>query len=381
MTMIRLQAATLALLIGACSASPSSGSKPAASASGQPFTAKPIAQFTTPWAMAFLPGRANQALVTEKEGKLWLVDAASGQRQAVSGLPEVRVAGQGGLGDVMPGPNFARDNRVYLSFVEAGSGDTAGAAVGYGTLVTTGGAPRIDGFKVIWRQQPKVSGNGHFSHRILFAPDGRTMFLSSGERQKFDPAQELSGNLGKVLRLDLEGRAAPGNPWANRGGVAAEFWTIGHRNILGLAFAPDGRLWESEMGPKGGDEINLIEAGQNYGWPIVSNGDHYDGRPIPDHPTRPDFASPKVSWNPVISPGGMIVYSGDLFPQWKGDILQAALSGKALVRVDLNGESARKAEQWNMGARIREVEQGPGGELFLLEDAPSGRLVRLTPSR
>jgi glucose/arabinose dehydrogenase len=250
--------------------------------------------------------------------------------------------------------------------------------VGYGTLKTGGATPRLADFKVVWRQSPKVTGNGHFAHRIAFSPDGQHMFVTSGDRQKFDPAQELTGNLGKVLRLTPEGQPAPGNPYANRGGVAAQFWTIGHRNLLGIAFAPDGRLWESEMGPKGGDEINLIEPGKNYGWPVVSNGDHYDGRPIPDHPTRPEFEAPDVFWNPVISPGEMIVYSGDLFPQWKGDILQGALSGEALVRVDLNGDRASKGEQWPMNARIREVEQGPKGEVYLLEDA--GRLLRLTPA-
>jgi glucose/arabinose dehydrogenase len=384
----RFQAATLLLVIGACSAAPSNEagasaapSEKARTAGGQPFTAAPVASFDTPWAMSFLPGSGvqltNLALVSEKDGRLWLVDAASGRKQAVSGVPQAKVEGQGGLGDVVPGPNFAADRRVYLSYVEGGKGGTSGAVVGYGTLEMGQGAPRLANFKVIWRQSPKVTGNGHFAHRILFSPDGQHMFVTSGDRQKFDPAQELTGNLGKVLRLTPEGQPAPGNPWTSGGGVAAQFWTIGHRNLLGLAFAPDGRLWESEMGPKGGDEINLIEPGKNYGWPVVSNGDHYDGRPIPDHPTRPEFEAPDVYWNPVISPGGMIVYSGDLFPQWKGDILQAALSGEALVRVDLNGATAKKAEQWPMNARIREVEQGPNGEVYLLEDA--GRLLRLTP--
>jgi glucose/arabinose dehydrogenase len=387
----RLQAATLLLVIGACSAAPSNQadasagtaeSASQAAPSGQPFAVTPVAQFSTPWAMSFLPGSGvrltNMALVSEKDGRLWLVDAANGRKQAVSGVPQAKVAGQGGLGDVVPGPSFAGDRRVYLSYVEAGAGGTSGAVVGYGTLEMGQGNPRLANFKVIWRQSPKVTGNGHFSHRILFSPDGGHMFLTSGDRQKFDPAQELSGNLGKVLRLTPEGRPVPGNPWASRGEVARQFWSIGHRNLLGIAFSPDGQLWASEMGPKGGDEINLIEPGKNYGWPVVSNGDHYDGRAIPDHPTRPELEAPDVWWDPVISPGGMIVYSGDLFPEWKGDILQSALSGEALIRVDVNGAKAKKAEQWGMGARIREVEQGPGGEVYLLEDA--GRLLRLTPA-
>ena len=377
---IRLQAATLSLLIGACSGT---ATRSEAAPAARPFEVAPVASFSTPWAMAFLPGQGALALVTEKEGALWLVDTATGKRRPVGGAPKPYVEGQGGLGDVVPGPSFARDGRVYLSFIEQGPNKLSGAAVGYGRLVMGGpGAdakPAIEGFRTIWRQSPKVTGNGHFSHRIAFAPDGRSMFLTSGDRQKFDPAQDLSGTLGKVLRLDLEGRAFPGNPWAAKGGASAQAWSIGHRNLLGIAFAPDGRLWESEMGPKGGDEVNLIAAGKNYGWPIVSNGDHYDGRPIPDHPTRPEFAAPKAWWNPSISPAGMIVYSGNLFPQWKGDILLGGLSGEALLRIDVNGERATKAEQWSMNARIREVEQGPGGEVFLLEDG--GRLLRLTPRK
>ena len=377
----RMQAAlaALALALAACS-----GSAPAAD-SKRPFTTRAITRFDAPWAMSFLPGSGvpltKMALISEKTGKLWLVDVASGKRQAVAGVPAVQVAGQGGLGDVVADPSFAGNHRVYLSYVEKGEGGTSGAALGYGTLVLGKGEPRIDGFKVIWRQVPKVAGNVHFSHRIAFAPDG-SIFLSSGERFKFDPAQRFDSNLGKILHLDAEGRPIPGNPWAAKGGVAAQFWDMGHRNVLGLAFAPDGRLWATEMGPKGGDELNLIERGKNYGWPVVSNGSHYDGRDIPDHPTRPEFAAPKLWWNPSISPAGLIIYSGDLFPQWKGDAILGALSGEALVRANIDGATATKADQWPMGARIREVVQGPDGEIYLLEDGPSGgRLLRMDPVR
>jgi len=221
-----------------------------------------------------------------------------------------------------------------------------------------------------------VSGNGHFSHRIAFGPDG-LLYLTSGDRQKFDPAQDMSGNLGKVLRLTDEGLPAPGNPWAAQGGIAAQFWSIGHRNALGIAFAPDGRLWESEMGPQGGDEINLIVAGKNYGWPKVSNGSNYGAGDIPDHRAGDGFEPPKVWWNPSISPGGLMIYTGDKFAAWKGDALVPALSGEALIRIDINGDRATKAEQWAMNARIRAVEQGPDGSVYLLED--NGRLVRLDP--
>jgi glucose/arabinose dehydrogenase len=373
-----LQAGLAAALCAACQ---SQGSAQPEARGDRPFTVTEVTDFSTPWAMAFLPGSGvpltNMALLTELEGKLWLVDVTNGKRTAVSGVPEVVVAGQGGLGDVMPHPDFAGNRRVYLSYVEGGPNGTSGAALGYGTLDFHNAAqPVLRDFKVIWRQQPKVSGNGHFAHRIAFGPDG-FLYLSSGDRQKMAPAQEFSGNLGKVLRLTDEGAPAPGNPWASRGGVAAQFWSMGHRNLLGLQFAPDGRLWESEMGPQGGDEINLILPGKNYGWPRASNGSHYGGGAIPDHKAGDGFEAPKVWWTPSISPGSLLIYTGDKFPQWKGDALVGALSGEALIRVDLDGDKARKADQWPMGVRIRAIDQGPDGTVYLIED--KGRLVRLDP--
>ena len=377
---LALQAGVLLAAIAACG----QAQAPGAPQSAPPFTVHEVAKFSTPWAMAFLPGSGvpltTLALVTEKEGKLWLVDTATGKRQPVSGVPAVHVAGQGGLGDVVVHPDFAANRRVYLSFVEKGAGGS-GAALGYGTLDRSG--TRLTGFKTIWRQSPKVSGNGHFSHRIAFGRDG-LLYLSSGDRQKLTPAQDMSGGLGKILRLTAEGAPAPGNPWAARRGVAASFWSIGHRNVLGLAFAPDGRLWESEMGPEGGDEINLIVPGRNYGWPRASNGSNYGGSDIPDHKPGDGFEPPKVNWTPSISPGGLIIYSGNLFPRWKGDALVPALSGESLIRVDINGARATKAEQWPMQARIRAVDEGPGGSVYLLEDGgrgSNGRLLRLDPVR
>ena len=373
-----LQAACgAAILLAACQApAPAKGGEAVRSAS-RPFEVSEVASFSSPWALAFLPGRGPWALLTEKEGKLWLVDVDNGQRLAVEGVPAVEVAGQGGLGDVMPHPDFARNKRVYLSFIEAGPGGS-GAALGYGTLENREGRERLENFRVIWRQQPKVSGSGHFSHRIAFGPDG-FLYLTSGDRQKFQPAQDMGGNLGKVLRLTEEGAPAPGNPWASRGGVAASFWTIGHRNLLGLDFAPDGRLWETEMGPQGGDELNLIRPGLNYGWPRASNGSNYGGGDIPDHRSGDGFEPPKAWWNPSISPGGLLIYSGTLFPGWTGDALIPALSGQALIRVDIDGDQARKADQWDMDSRIRAVDQGPDGAVYLLED--EGRLLKLTPAR
>jgi glucose/arabinose dehydrogenase len=233
---------------------------------------------------------------------------------------------------------------------------------------------------VIWRQTPKVEGRGHYGHRLAFGPDGK-LYISNGDRQKFDPAQDMSGTLGKVVRLNDDGSVPRDNPWSSRGGVTAQIWSLGHRNILGLAFDGRGQLWSHEMGPKNGDEFNLIERGSNYGYPIVSNGDHYDGRKIPDHPTRPEFNAPEISWDGV-SPAGLMIYSGNLFPQWRGNAFVGGLSGQTLIRVAMNGKTAREAERWDMGARIREVDQGPDGAIYVLEDernGSGGRLLRITP--
>ena len=356
---------------------------PQAAAAEPPFAIAEVATFESPWALDFLPGSGvpttSMALLSERGGRLWLVDVATGTKTEVAGVPSARVAGQGGLGDVVADPDFAGNRRVYLSYVEPGEGATSGAVLGYGTLEMGSGPPRLADFKIIWRQSPKIDGEGHFSHRIAFGPDG-FLYLTSGDRMEMEPAQEFSGNLGKVLRLTKEGQPAPGNPWAARGGVAAEFWSMGHRNLLGIAFAPDGRLWESEMGPEGGDEVNLIIAGKNYGWPKVSNGSHYGGEAIPDHKPGDGFEPPKVWWNPAISPGGLLIYTGDLFKGWKGDALVPALSGQALIRVDIDGDKARKADQWDMGRRIRAADQGPDGAVYLLVDERSGgKLLKLTP--
>lgn len=361
--------------------------QPERSTDARPFEIEPLAQFNEPWAMTFLdPGNAGGwILVTEKPGRLRLWNSL-GQTLEVSGVPAVDYGGQGGLGDVVLHPDFARNNLVYLSFAEAGPDDTRGAAVGRGRLVIDemdDGSAELRDFRIIWRQSPKVSGRGHYGHRLAFGPDGK-LYITNGDRQKFDPAQDMSGTLGKIVRLNDDGSVPADNPWASRGGVTAQLWTTGHRNPLGIAFAADGRLWAHEMGPEGGDEFNLIERGANYGYPIVSNGSHYGGRDIPDHPTRPEFAAPKIFWNPSISPAGLIVYSGRLFPDWRGDAIMGALSGQALVRIDLDGGNAREAGRWPMDARIREVEQGPDGAIYLLEDmrdGRGGRLLRLTPAR
>ena len=356
------------------------GSATPAVAPGQPFVVTAVAKFNQPWAMTFLPD--GRLLVTEKKGALKLLDISQPQSTAgsITGVPQVAYGGQGGLGDVVLHPQFASNGWVYFSFAEAGPGGPRGAAVARAKLKLDGtGGGALSDLTVIWRQVPKIDGNGHYGHRIAFGPDGH-LWITSGERQQFTPAQDMQSNLGKIVRLHDDGSLPGDNPFARDGGVAAQVWSLGHRNPLGIAFDAQGRPWIHEMGPRGGDELNLVERGANYGYPIVSNGDHYDGKVIPDHDTRPEFHPPAVSWTPVISPAGFIIYSGSGFPQWQGDGLIGALSGKALVRVEFDGTTAREAARYDMGQRIREVEQGPGGDLWLLEDGSGGRLLKLTPA-
>jgi glucose/arabinose dehydrogenase len=277
-------------------------------------------------------------------------------------------------------PGFAKDRLVYFSFSEVREGGKA-VALARGRLDESG-TPALADVSVIFRASPAVEGNGHYSGRIAFSPDGKYLFFTNGERQKFDPAQDLTMTLGKVLRLTPDGKPAPGNPFAGQAGARPEIWSYGHRNLLGIAFDAQGNLWEQEMGPKGGDEVNLILPGRNYGYPKASNGSHYDDRDIPDHAPGDGFEAPKVWWNPSISPGGLMIYSGDMFPAWKGDAFIGGLSSNALLRIDLDGTNAKKGDQWPMGARIREAAQGPDGAIWIIEDGTrggGGRLIKLTP--
>jgi glucose/arabinose dehydrogenase len=349
----------------------------------RPFTIAAHGSFDEPWAADFAPG-TSVLFITEKPGTMKFIDLSSGRQGTVTGLPEVDYGGQGGLGDVAFLPTEKASTlgtrTIYLSWVEAGDSNTRGAVVGRGKLVCAeADACRIDGLSVIWRQQPKVTGRGHFSHRIAFSPDGQYLFVSSGERQKGAPAQDLSTNLGKTLRLTLDGKPAPGNPFASRGSPADQVWSYGHRNLLGLQFDASGQLWDLEHGPAGGDELNRVVRGDNYGWPIVSNGDDYDGTPIPDHPTRPEFHAPAISWNPVIAPGDFTFYSGKLWPEWKGQAIVGGMKPTVLVRVAIDGDKAREVARYPMDKRIREVVEGPDGALWLLEDGKGGRLLELRP--
>ncbi len=362
----RVPAAALLLTLTAC----------AGATDEQPFEITEVARFDEPWAMAFLPD--GRLLVTEKRGRLLLVGQDGKKSGPIDGVPEVDYGGQGGFGDVALHPDFADNGVIYVSFAEAGDNNTRGAAIARGKLALDGNGGELTGLEVIWRQVPKVTGRGHYAHRLLFDESGY-LWVSSGERQKFDPSQDMQSNMGKILRLNDDGSPAAGNPFADQGGVTAEIWSLGHRNPLGIAFDPAGQLWNVEMGPKGGDELNRVLRGADYGYPTVSNGDHYNGRDIPDHDTRPEFEAPKVWWTPVISPGDLMIYSADLFADWQGDGFIAGLSAEALIRIEFDGEDAREAERYDMGRRIRAVEQGPDGAIWVLEDRSNGRLLKLTP--
>jgi len=342
-----------------------------------PFTTTPVAEFNEPWAMAFLPD--GRLLVTEKRGALKLYSFETKKSGEVTGVPAVEYAGQGGFGDVVLHPSFAANGLVYLSYAEAGERNTAGAAVVRARLaLNAAGGGALEGSSVIWRQTPKVEGRGHYGHRVAFGPDG-FLYISSGERQKFTPAQDMQQNLGKIVRLNDDGSVPADNPFADRGGVPAQIWSLGHRNPLGLAFDAQGRLWNVEMGPMGGDELNLVQRGANYGYPLVSNGDHYGGANIPDHDTRPDLAAPAAFWNPVISPSSLLFVSGSEFPDWQGDALIGGLSSTSILRIEFGaGGTAREAARYRMPQRMRALEQGPDGAIWALEDGRGGRLLKLT---
>lgn len=353
------------------------------------FTTKALATFNEPWAMTALPRSADEPLkllVTQKSGELFVVNTQTGVKVPVAGVPNVAYGGQGGLGDVILAPDFASTNTIYISHAEAGSGSDRnkyGAKVIKATLTDLDtDTPNLQNITTIWQQNQKISGQGHYSHRLLFSPDGRYLYISSGDRQEQTPAQDMSVNLGKIIRLYPDGTIPNDNPYANNNDISAQFWSIGHRNVLGMTFDESGRLWAHEMGPRGGDEFNLIEKGKNYGWPVVSNGRNYSGIDIPDHDTRPEFEAPKVSWTPVISPSSISIYtsgSQNDFPAWQDDALMSGLSSKALIVVDMDeAGAAYERYRYDMGARIRNV-LTVNGEVWVLEDGDSGRLLQLVP--
>jgi glucose/arabinose dehydrogenase len=404
------------LLVAACGVAPSAGNaqnatppRPASPIPGPPpltpeaqipFKMERMGEFDNPFSIAALPD--GSLLVTEKPGHLqWWHDGA---KTEITGTPQVQQITQGGLLDVALAPDFTKSKTLYLTYSEPRPGG-ASMALARATLDGTS----LKNLTVLWRQGSDGKG-GQFGAVMTFSPDGKYLFLASGERMRFTPAQDPNSKLGKILRLTLDGKPAPGNPQAGKIGTPtititdppanteaaktapgrtetvegpntapAETWSSGHRNQYGLAFAPDGRLWEIEFGPRGGDELNLILPGKNYGWPNVSDGENYDGVPIPKPKPGDGFERPKLFWVPSLAPSGLIIYTGKMFPQWKGDAFIGGLSGMSLVHVKIRGDQAEKADRWSWGKRIRDVAQAPDGSIWLIEDGVKAALIRLTP--
>ena len=346
---------------------------------GNKLEGKVVSEFNKPWAMSFI--NKDNLLITTKAGKLWLVNR-SGEQSLVSGVPKVFAGGQGGLGDVVVHPNYTKNKLIYVSYINSDNrGKTRYATIIRGTLERTD-KPQLKNIETIWKQTPARSGKGHFSHRIVFGLDGtehaRKIFITSGDRQEQTPAQQWDMALGKIIRLNEDGTIPTNNPFQDKGDLAKTFWTIGHRNALGIAFAKNGQLWAHEMGPRHGDELNLIVAGENYGWPIVSEGNHYSGAKIPAHYTRPEFMVPKLYWVPTVAPSGLIFYEGDEFSEWKGNAFIGGLKSKALVRIGFNNGEPFEAERFSWSKRVREVEVDDEGAIWVLEDGSSGRLIKFT---
>ncbi|WP_338240613.1 PQQ-dependent sugar dehydrogenase [Aurantiacibacter hainanensis] len=357
-----------------------SSGEPVELQSTSPFDAASYGSFDEPWALAFEPG-TGVIFITEKPGTMKFYDPRSGRMGTVTGMPSVAYEGQGGLGAIAFGPDYETTDTIYLSWAKQEGEDTK-AVVGRGTLVCEeADSCYVDGLTEIWEQSRTGPRRGHYSHRIAFSPDGEYLFVSSGDRQEQDPAQNLENNLGTVVRLNLDGTPAAGNPFADRGSPTDQIWTYGQRNMLGLEFDSAGNLWALEHGPAGGDELNLVERGNNYGWPTRSNGDNYDGGNIPDHSPDDGFVKPAISWNPVIAPGGMAFYDGSMFADWQGQLLIANLRTQSISRVttDAAANSADEVARYEMPSRLRDIAVAPDGAIWVIEDGSNGRLLRLTP--
>ncbi|WP_216938508.1 PQQ-dependent sugar dehydrogenase [Acinetobacter sp. BY484] len=340
----------------------------------QKYKTEQIAEFNEPWAIAIL--NDGRLLITERKGKLQLFDPKTKKKIEVKGIPQVAYGGQGGLGEVALHPDFAKNQWVYLSYAEPGQGGY-GAVVIRGKLDLNQATPQLTQIERVWTQVPKFSGQGHYAHRIVFGPD-RKLWISSGERQQFTPAQDMQSNAGKIIRLNDDGSIPADNPFMTQGKIAQQIWSLGHRNPLGMAFDPQGELWVAEMGPKGGDELNKIIKAKNYGYPLVSNGDHYDGKPIPDHSTRPEFEAPEISWTPVISPSSLIFYKGNQFPAWKNKALIGGLSSEAIIVVNTEMKPVKEVQRLNMKQRIRDLLEAQDGSVWVLEDGKDARLLKMT---
>jgi aldose sugar dehydrogenase len=404
-----LPAMVMTLAAGTAQAQVNAGDqKPEASV---PFNMTQVATFNLPWRIAFLPD--GRMLVTEKVGPLWLV-TQQGLKRNVLNVPAAQYFNQGGMLGVYVSPTYATDQSIYLTYAEPGTlGGINGSslALAKAKLVITDTTVSLDNVTVIWRDGARGRG-GQFGAAVAFAPDGKSLFLSVGARQRFPPAQDPNQPLGKILHLTLDGKPAPGNPGAGKTGAAsvgiinpptdteaaktapiaytykfpgknntpAETWSMGHRTPYGLAFGPDGRLWEMEHGPRGGDALNLIEPGKNYGWPLARFAMNYNTVPIPGFDGQSNLTKPVIYWNPVIAPGNIMFYKGSLFSGWDGSALIGGMVTQSIVRVVFDGQGgAKPAERWAVGKRVRDLAVAPDGAIWALEDSSTGGLYRLTP--
>lgn len=373
-----------------------------------PFTMTTVATFKLPWRLAFLPD--GRMLITEKPGPVWVV-TQQGEKIKVENTPPVYFQGQNGMMGVFLSPTYATDHKIYLTYVEPGEYG-GGFAMARAKLNLTATSAGLENLEVLWRQRPTGKG-GQAGGPIAFSADGKYLFLAVGDRQRFTPAQDPNQPVGKILRLTLDGKPAPGNPNFGKTGAASislidpardtetaktakvvstyefpgpnltpsETWAVGVRTPYGLAFSPSGELWEVEHGPRGGDELNLIEKGKNYGWPLVSYGENYNRVPIPNPDTRPDLTKPVLYWTPVIAPGNLMFYRGKrMFPEWDGNGFISGLGTQTLNRIVFDGHGgAKAAERWNVQVRLRDVEEAPDGSLWMIEDSNSGALIHVTP--
>jgi len=373
-----------------------------------PFNMVQVTTLDLPWRIAFLPD--GRMLITEKVGPIWVV-TQKGEKTPITNVPAVLSRGQGGMLGIYLSPFYAKDHSVYLTYSEPGEPGGSSLALAKAELKLGPDSASLENLKVIWRDGERGQG-GQFGAQIAFSPDKKYLFLTVGDRQRMTPAQDPNQPLGKILRLTLDGKPAKGNPFAGKVGTPtvpvidppadteaaktapvvrtytfpgpnltpSETWSIGHRTPYGLAFAPNGQLWELEHGPKGGDELNLIQPGKNYGWPLASYSTNYNGVPIPSPDTRSDLTKPVIYWTPVIAPGNLMFYKGAMFPQWNASALVSGLATKSIVRITFDGKGgATPVERWDVGHRIRDVEEAPDGALWMLEDAKPGGVFRVTP--
>jgi glucose/arabinose dehydrogenase len=338
-----------------------------------------------PWALAFLPD--GRMLVTERPGRLRIVGKDGKLSDPVANVPKVAAVGQGGLLDIVLAPDFSQSRRLYFTFAEPrganGAVNPNSTSAASARLVEDKGAARLEDVKVIFRQEPAYGGGFHFGSRIAIARDG-TLFITTGERNLKTPSQDLMQDLGKVIRINADGTIPNDNPFAGRKDARPEIWSYGHRNIQGAAIHPaTGKLWINEHGPKGGDEINIPAAGKNYGWPVIGFGVDYSGAVIHESTSKPGMEQPIHHWTPSIAPSGMAFYTADAFPNWRGNLFSGALALTHLNRIELDGEKVVKEERLlgDLGLRIRDVRQGPDGNLYLLSDARNGKLLRLVPAK